>query len=132
VINPHACLNPDCSAFESPGHWQRDSDYSEYVAQLITGPGVYVPDVTELRDHWFGDYPLGESYRDTVNRDGINAPFADSISVVATPEPNTGFLVGACFLLCAAIAFRRKILAVCEPSQELLKWDSSQARSAAS
>jgi hypothetical protein len=32
-----------------------------------------------------------------------------SVTIVVTPEPNTGLMFGSCFLLCAAGALRRKI-----------------------
>lgn len=107
VHNPHGCLNPDCSAFID-GHWQRDDDYQENLYAPITAVGTYIPHDTHLTDHGFGDYPLGETFN-VVNNFEELAGTGDSISVVATPEPNTGFLVGACFLLSVAVVLRRRI-----------------------
>jgi PEP-CTERM motif len=102
VDNPHACLTPDCSQFLHDGHWQRDDNYTMSFGVPVTGVGTFLPVHTELTDHTFGDYPLGESFTDYTNHNDLNG--LDSLTVVdppglATPEPNTGLMMLGASLL---------------------------------
>jgi hypothetical protein len=70
----------------------------------ITGPGTYQFGSNDLNtygtlEEWVvgGGSPIG-----IFNPEG-------SVAVMVTPEPNSGLMIGACFLLCAAVALRRKI-----------------------
>jgi hypothetical protein len=103
VDNPHACLTPDCSQFLHDGHWQRNDDYTMSFGVPVTTVGTFLPVHTELTDHTFGNYPLGESFTDYTNLNDING--LDSLTVVdpptlVTPEPNSALmlLIGASLL----------------------------------
>jgi hypothetical protein len=100
------------------GSFERDDNYGLFYANAITAPGDYIPVMAQLVDttHGTGQF-LGESYTEYNDHNGIVCNVTcdptgveiDGLSIVATPEPNTGFLVGACFLLTVAVALRRKI-----------------------
>ena len=70
----------------------------------ITGPGTYQFGSNDVNtygtlEEWVvgGGGPTG-----IFNPEG-------SVTIVVTPEPNSGLMFGGCFLLCAAVASRRKI-----------------------
>jgi hypothetical protein len=114
--NTSVCYSGVCTITTS--HFQRDDNYVLNFSNAITAPGNYVPVEANLFDSTLGTGQyLGESHNTYSDVNGIvcgvtcnpTGAEIDGLSIVATPEPNTGFLVGACFLLCAAVAFRRKI-----------------------
>ena len=86
------------------GFWERNDSYSMIFNSPITGAGVYQSDRSELIDVTQGNDPLGMSF----NNYGPNFQ-GDSVTVKVTPEPNSGLMFGGCFLLCAAVALRRRI-----------------------
>jgi hypothetical protein len=94
-----------CSA--RPFRWQRQDEYQAYFNQPIMGTGVYAIDDSVLTDATVGGDPLGESYAQYHNHEGSGG-LGDSVSVLATPEPNTGILVGACLLCSTVIALWRR------------------------
>jgi hypothetical protein len=87
-----------------PGQFERDDSYSDFLQNPITAPGTYQPFISEVVDATHTTSPPSESFQDFLNHGG----FGDSVSVVATPEPNTGSLVGACFLCCLMIVLLRR------------------------
>ncbi len=86
-----------------PYRWQAEVSYALVFDSPITGPGSPSPIHTEVDETTNGNGPLGESHNNLSGRDP-----ADTLNVVATPEPTTGLLVGACFLCCAMIALLRR------------------------
>jgi len=86
------------------GFWERNDSYSMIFNSPITGVGVYQSDKSQLTDVTQGNDPLGMSF----NTYGPNVQ-GDSVTVKVTPEPNSGLMFGGCFLLCAAVALRRRI-----------------------
>jgi len=88
----------------APGTFERDDSYSDFLQSPITGAGTFQPFISEVVDTTHTTSPPSESFQDFLNHGG----FGDSVSVVATPEPNSVFLVGACFLGCAMIALLRR------------------------
>jgi hypothetical protein len=91
-----------CSTFR----WQRFDNYEALFNVPLTGTGTFPSDVSVLSDSTNGNDPIGESHAQYVNEE--DAFGIDSVSVMATPEPTTGLLVGACFL-CTFVALRRRM-----------------------
>ena len=68
-----------------------------------SGPGVYQGIHTEVDLTTHGNGPIGKSHNNIPGREDP----ADTPSIVTTPDPTTGLLVGACFLS-TFVALRRR------------------------
>jgi hypothetical protein len=104
VFTELVCPGGPCGvdpSFPSSVRWERQDNYVSVFDAPIAGMGIHQAHFSELIDATFGYDPVGESHN-TYMGDG------DSVSVVATPEPNTGSLVGACFLCCLMIVSLRR------------------------
>jgi hypothetical protein len=78
----------------------QNNEYDSYQGSFftpVTAPGTYSFDEAVVEEEVIGG---------TILQDG-GVPA--TLTLVATPEPNSGLMFGACFLLCAAIALRRRL-----------------------
>jgi hypothetical protein len=71
----------------------------------ITSPGTYQFDFVDL-----SKYVIGGGLLDEVHTPQQYDLYSSNVSVILTPEPNSGLMFGGCFLLCAGVALRRKLL----------------------
>jgi hypothetical protein len=68
----------------------------------ITSPGTYQFDSISMGDHLIGGGQLLEY------NPGNSPSLEGKVSLMVTPEPNSGLMFGGCVLLCAAVALRRR------------------------
>jgi hypothetical protein len=78
------------------------SGSGEFISP-ITSPGTYQFDSVDI-----SKYVIGGGLFDEVHTPNQYDLYSSNVSLTVTPEPTTGFLVGASFLLCAAVVWRRK------------------------
>jgi hypothetical protein len=80
----------------TPGQGNEIDNYRGVFNTPVTAPGTYSFDLVDMT-HSVDGGPFTQNY------------FPGSMTLVMTPEPNSGLMFGSCFLLCTAVALRRRI-----------------------
>jgi len=92
-----------------PYRWEGWINYSMRFDSPITGPGQFSP-IRSNVDAWTnGNGPLGMSHNIGDEEGSLTIVDPPDNKLLATPEPNSGLMFGACFLLCAGVALRGRI-----------------------
>jgi hypothetical protein len=87
------CSNANCVSDDAAGTFLNP----------ITAPGTYQFNFVDMTDQVIGG---GTAFEYHTPAD--SSLYNSNVSIVVTPEPKSGPMVGACFLMCAAVVLRRK------------------------
>jgi hypothetical protein len=88
------------------------NNISNYLDDQITGNAHLLNPITSPGTYQTPDITGGSQMQYYVVGGGPPFTYVDpgaTVTLMATPEPNSGLMFGGCFLLCAAVALRRKI-----------------------